>query len=907
MIMATLRRMLFSAGPRPSTIEFVGFMLVGVLVIPCLVYSADNTQDGADAEADQHALARGGRLHRSLPDQSRPSLLDDISAYRRAATRIRAYRSASGSDRYAHHLHRSVRQVSSSAHTCHPLPNGVRLRSALETIGILTREQCQMLSVADRFRAYRGSICSLVNRTCALSAALDGEMEPSMSGMADNDTVNDTLSTPSKVTIQCMTIKSTIQVACTFNISEGPDIIFFDHFPTLTKAMDEITPLLSMLNTSTALDQSLADEQLALTDIAAVRQSDTAWMRVLLEYDHSIEVLNRIKANIPFCTVAFPPCSISGEPLQLFAARGQECRTPGLFQALLYPATYPEVPRTDRLIPLLVHDQCLTEQRTQVTLNCFRRVPNTTGRGPPVVFSCPEPLQQTDDQSHWIPGLEELTRDVHLDAANAPLDNYYFNNSFPCGRACRVEGYTDSEAKALKVVESISVYVGMLCTLAALIMACLNHKTMFSYPKRLFIYLNLAYFLSTMAYLPAVSVDVIPYLCYSDRTLRTDNFKDSPMCVYTFIMWYGFGLVLISVNILIAISWFRLARFLRSTTPSFQKAWKQLAFEMVFIGTGVAACIVGVAVLLSKDDGLGLALQTGVCTVASKYSLYALEIPSYVAAVLEFACLLGGAIQVVSIRRRSITFRRASHPIGKCNVIKTSLNRVIHTLLLYVVILFTTSLAWALTALASRLGGKSNSALFDATNRNTCTIISCGNPDCFNERVAGYVVAGDFIFALLIGISGVIYSTWVLQPAIWRPQQTNNKVLNAFKRRMRRTRSSNSFGTEPMTTFSETGDSQMDLRARSNTTTSNITLSKTGRASSLIEDMAVTSSLSSPIVSLRPDTELTTSRSEPNLANGHRVAPKEVGMNGSVSNGGSSIAVQYQQSKEAAPVVDTPQ
>lgn len=850
--MESLRRRLLATGSTPSKVEIVGFAAICVCLILIL-------QDVA--------------MERAAPrDTSHDALEASEFAQHAARSRIRTQ-----SRDHAVAVSRTKRQASSNlqAHPCRPLPSGTRLLSALQSVDVNTPAQCHSFiamfnaNIMQHMSETRPRVCNLANSTCQLARMVQdfeaSSGDNAMNATTDAGSICNELFNPT-----C----SACGPFCDPSVSCSNAVDFASPFSVLDAACASVSSLarvgahLAAL-TELAMNASLADLHASLqreqTNLSAVVPA----LPTLLDYDVAVETLQgSLNLSLSFCTVAFPVC-VGGQPVPTFGPLDLGCRRTRVIQSAFYPSTYPVVPTfTPGLVPDIFADQCLDAGRTQETISCFRP-DNTTSGGPTAIFTCPDPFQTTDDPSHWLPLFEQSA--AGLSDLVSPPGSVFINTSFPCGQKCRAEGYEESTAQALLIVQSIGVYLGILASIVAVVVGILSRETMFTYPNRLLLYLNVAYMFWAAGYLPAATVDTIPLLCHSDRTLRTENLTDSSVCVYSFIMQYGFGLVLVSVHLLVAFSWCRLAYCLRQIAPLDQTGKKQLALEMSFIAAGVIAGIVGCTVLLMKDDGIQLIIQNGICAPSNKYSLYATEIPFYVGATLEIVLLAIGMFNVYAVRRRSLLFRRASRPHAKRNNIRKSLNRIIRTLMFYTCLLAVTTIAWGLVTLAIRIEGIDPSELFDQFEVFTCSIVTCGASICTPVRASDHVVAGDFIFAILIGLSGVVYASWVLQRSIWQPESSKKprpglKTLTHVIMRMtpgnrhRSATSSSSYADTNVTVFSTIDEAE--ARARVGSIMSRTTLAEADRKSSFLSNVVIGSPGS--------DTNGGFPGSVPNsLANGH--------------------------------------
>ena len=403
-------------------------------------------------------------------------------------------------------------------------------------------------------------------------------------------------------------------------------------------------------------------------------------------------------------------------------------------------------------------------------------------------FSCKFPLIETSDPRHWYPNhqdsIKELIASVRLIFPFSVLP--YNASNFPCGVKCSTIAFSGDDEKLMRTVRFACGLVGIVFSTIAVVAYALNREKLQKLPRRLNFYLNLAFLIGPgIDSLLAVGTDSMKIVyCHSDDTLRYDEPRDGmSWCLFFAMKFLFFSFMMGFLGMVLCHEWFMAIHALhkvRLSTLTLSAA-AQRKREIVYL----VVCIIGsgtlTAVIVSRKTIIGLP-NTGGCLLRSRDQFYVFGVPLMVQTVIMLAYLIAGLPHLLKlfkgvsgylaslggeVQRRMSTAspamavkkRRLGSRSGSTCSNKLGLERLLHLLSLYIVLIFVSQMIVLPTFI--HLFRIEDRVLNASGRHHECLSTYCNPSDCPPlHRVSPAVNIVPDVFLTVVGI---VLSLWAFQ------------------------------------------------------------------------------------------------------------------------------------------------
>lgn len=570
----------------------------------------------------------------------------------------------------------SVRNATASDHKprCGSFPMAKDLRTLLEELGVKNLEQCRMMDLSRLLGETRQGVLIFtggVREHCITAMQRLNQVAPAGSDASPVDD-EDTMPSgdrPSMTEVceipQPKKLASLPSLELSAGINMKPLVDVLKAAEQMLNFLETVTPPLNDDTVQQRIDELKNRRQHWVTQVNRVG--------VVEGYQNQLDNLKNVHnvtdIALSVCQYAFPECTapVSSEQpskaIPLLSPSHRSCFRWRATDVLLHPRAGKNKSMPSELANTFywkfMSEQCPEVLPSAVTSQqlskCFQY--STTGAcSGQQVYTCPGHLQQTDNPDNWVG--QAFTQSIQASSGININTSMPAPCSFPCGVRCRdSQTISDDDVKILRQLRLASFFVLLASSVVGLAVAIFHKNTVLLYPQRLTVYMCLIFLLWSLHYLPSALVDVEPHLCNSDKTARLSGHKDSQLCTFTMVTFYGFHIVFQSMAVLGAITLWARAHSLNPLTRISVGSGCAHLLEMAAFFTSLFFGAVGVAVLISQDE-IVPSVTAGHCTVSKEHFSAAVLYPFGVGIALHCLVLLTILVEFAREHRRSKKMRR---------------------------------------------------------------------------------------------------------------------------------------------------------------------------------------------------------------------------------------------------------
>ena len=394
---------------------------------------------------------------------------------------------------------------------------------------------------------------------------------------------------------------------------------------------------------------------------------------------------------------------------------------------------------------------------------------------------CPSPLQTTRNEKRMSKDFQEEILEAEGMYFDPDEENAVYGQMFelyPCGDSCELVKKDDIRTKLVIATARIGGVLLLVLPVITLI-ACFRFgmRKMLRYPYRLQLYLAGAVFvfglfLQPHAFLSVGGTDVH---CNADGTERTGSLKDNGVCVFTFMMSVGGGMMFQLVTLMVVFAWWQLVLSLQM-----KKTWYAIKVqgkvEALWIVLSLTWSVTVVLVQFFDSEPLAAFISINFCITLYKGSQFISYSPYVIFLAAALAMIVDGLRRMRTVRRKSRIMRRKSGVYHRVSADRTII-AMVHRLRSYAIGLFLIALAEVFFQLVEKPGSVEHEVFAQRKVFRKCMVRSCGDLSlCEKEmpRLPVRRVTINMLFDICSIVLAFLLCSWAFQWKVWKGSSRNN-------------------------------------------------------------------------------------------------------------------------------------